>query len=58
LKLQSCNLCATSSLFGDFNSLKERSWVLTYNLGVPGLSSMIRTGADYSNAGNRSLKRL
>lgn len=45
--------------YSDFNSPKERSWMLRYDLnmatyGIPGLSFMTRyargTGADYSNA--------
>ncbi|OLY75164.1 porin [Pseudomonas sp. ATCC PTA-122608] len=52
--------------YSDFNSPKERSWMLAYNLdmqafGIPGLSFMTRygkgTGADYSNANAVYMRR-
>nr|WP_256675658.1 OprD family porin [Pseudomonas sp. R5(2019)] len=52
--------------YSDFNSPKERSWMLRYDLdmaalGVPGLSFMTRygkgTGADYSNANATYMRR-
>lgn len=52
--------------YSDFNSPKERSWMLTYNLdmqtlGIPGLSFMTRYGkgtdADYSNANAVYMRR-
>ncbi|WP_330214088.1 OprD family porin [Pseudomonas sp. Z18(2022)] len=52
--------------YSDFNSPKERSWMLTYNLdmqafGIPGLSFMTRygkgSGADYSNANAVYMRR-
>jgi hypothetical protein len=52
--------------YSDFNSPKERSWMLRYDLdmasyGVPGLSFMTRyalgTDADYSNANNVYMRR-
>ncbi|WP_024684479.1 OprD family porin [Pseudomonas syringae] len=57
---------ANSIQYSDFNSPKERSWMVTYNLdmstfGVPGLSFMTRYGkgtdADYSNANNTYMRR-
>jgi len=52
--------------YSDFNSPKERSWMLAYNLdmqafGIPGLTFMTRygkgTGADYSNANAVYMRR-
>ena len=52
--------------YSDFNSPKERSWMLRYDLdmqpfGIPGLSFMTRygkgTGADYSNANAVYMRR-
>lgn len=52
--------------YSDFNSPKERSWMLRYDLdmasfGVPGLSFMTRygrgSGADYSNANSVYMRR-
>ncbi|WP_432755035.1 OprD family porin [Pseudomonas sp. WMBT8] len=52
--------------YSDFNSPKERSWALRYDLdmqtlGIPGLSFMTRygkgTGADYSNANSVYMRR-
>jgi len=52
--------------YSDFNSPKERSWMVRYDLdmqtlGVPGLSFMTRygkgTGADYSNANAVYMRR-
>ena len=52
--------------YSDFNSPKERSWMLAYNLdmqafGIPGLTFMTRygkgTGADYSNANSVYMRR-
>ncbi|MBT2373540.1 OprD family porin [Pseudomonas fluorescens] len=52
--------------YSDFNSPKERSWMVTYNLdmqpfGIPGLSFMTRygkgTGGDYSNANSVYMRR-
>ena len=52
--------------YSDFNSPKERSWMLRYDLdmqpfGIPGLSFMARygkgTGADYSNANAVYMRR-
>ncbi|KTC24697.1 porin [Pseudomonas marginalis ICMP 9505] len=52
--------------YSDFNSPKERSWMLRYDLdmhtfGIPGLSFMTRyakgTGADYSNANSVYMRR-
>jgi hypothetical protein len=52
--------------YSDFNSPKERSWMLTYNLdmqafGIPGLSFMTRygkgSGADYRNANAVYMRR-
>lgn len=52
--------------YSDFNSPKERSWMVQYNLdmqplGIPGLSFMTRygkgTGADYSNANTVYMRR-
>lgn len=57
---------ANSIQYSDFNSPKERSWMVTYNLdmttfGVPGLSFMTRYGkgtdADYSNANSTYMRR-
>lgn len=57
---------ANSIQYSDFNSPKERSWMITYNIemspfGLPGLSFMTRyakgTGADYSNANNVYMRR-
>ncbi|RMP47837.1 Outer membrane porin [Pseudomonas amygdali pv. lachrymans] len=57
---------ANSIQYSDFNSPKERSWMVTYNLdmstfGVPGLSFMTRYGkgtdADYSNANSIYMRR-
>jgi hypothetical protein len=52
--------------YSDFNSPRERSWMLAYNLdmqafGIPGLTFMTRygkgTGADYSNANSVYMRR-
>jgi len=52
--------------YSDFNSPKERSWMVRYDLdmqtfGIPGLSFMTRygkgTGADYSNANSVYMRR-
>lgn len=52
--------------YSDFNSPKERSWMVRYDLdlapyGVPGLSFMTRygkgTGADYTNANSVYMRR-
>lgn len=57
---------ANSIQYTDFNSPKERSWMVTYNLnmssfGVPGLTFMTRYGrgtdADYSNANSTYMRR-
>jgi hypothetical protein len=57
---------ANSIQYSDFNSPKERSWMVSYNLdmttfGVPGLSFMTRyakgTDADYSNANSTYMRR-
>ncbi|WP_425504540.1 OprD family porin [Pseudomonas folii] len=57
---------ANSIQYSDFNSPKERSWMVTYNLdmttfGIPGLSFMTRYGkgtdADYSNANSTYMRR-
>lgn len=57
---------ANSIQYSDFNSPKERSWMVTYNLdmttfGVPGLSFMTRYGkgtdADYTNANSTYMRR-
>lgn len=57
---------ANSIQYSDFNSPKERSWMVSYALdmstyGVPGLSFMTRyakgTDADYSNANNTYMRR-
>lgn len=57
---------ANSIQYSDFNSPKERSWMVTYNLdmttfGMPGLSFMTRYGkgtdADYSNANSTYMRR-
>lgn len=57
---------ANSIQYSDFNSPKERSWMVTYNLdmtnfGVPGLTFMTRYGkgtdGDYSNANSVYMRR-
>ncbi len=57
---------ANSIQYTDFNSPKERSWMVTYNLdmtnfGIPGLSFMTRYGkgtdADYSSANSTYMRR-
>lgn len=57
---------ANSIQYSDFNSPKERSWMVSYNLdmtnfGIPGLSFMTRYGkgtdADYSNANSTYMRR-
>lgn len=57
---------ANAIQYTDFNSPKERSWMVTYNLdmtsyGIPGLSFMTRYGkgtdADYSNANTTYMRR-
>ncbi|SDY74457.1 outer membrane porin, OprD family [Pseudomonas syringae] len=66
LRLSDSIYLANSLQYSDFNSPKERSWMLTYNLdmtpyGVPGLTFMTRYGkgtdADYTNANNTYMRR-
>lgn len=64
---QSDSIFLDNSLqYSDFNSPKERSWMLRYDLdmasyGIPGLTFMTRyargTDADYSNANNVYMRR-
>ncbi len=66
LRLSDSIFLANSIQYSDFNSPKERSWMVTYNLdmttyGVPGLTFMTRYGkgtdADYSNANSTYMRR-
>ncbi|WP_338479498.1 OprD family porin [Pseudomonas trivialis] len=59
LRQSDSNILENSMQYSDFNSPKERSWMVRYDLdmqpfGIPGLSFMTRygigSGADYSNA--------